>query len=305
MGQFDVHILGCGSATPSRRHNPSCQVIDFRGTLMMVDCGEGAQRSMLSAGLSFNRLRRIFISHMHGDHVLGLPGLLSTLALRGRQGEVDVWLPSSGLDIMSRMTAYFCGDTPYTIRLHPVDGPGELYADHALSVEAFRLYHRVECYGYIFREKPKPRHLDAEAARFFGVPVSRLVAIKQGEDFVTADGRVIANERLTRPADPSGVYAYASDTSFNPAVADAVSGATLLYHEATYTSDMSAQARERGHSTAAEAARIAAMAGAERLLIGHYSKRYHSTQPLLDEARKEFAATEAADEGLVIPVVMP
>lgn len=301
MEKFEVNILGCGSALPTPRHNPACQVVNFRDNLMMIDCGEGAQKMMRRMGLRFARLNHVFISHMHGDHCLGLPGLLATLGLHERTGRVVVHLPAEGLQVMKAMTDYFCRQSPYEIVYDPIEGDGGVLVDTpSLTVEAFPLYHRVDCYGYVFREKDKLRHLRGDMVKFHDIPVRELQRIKEGADYVKPDGTVIVNEMLTTPADPARSYAYCSDTMFDERVAAAVKGVDLLYHEATYTSELAGQARERGHSTAAEAGRIAAMCGAKRLIIGHYSKRYDDVEVLVEDARTEFAEVIAADEGMVI-----
>ena len=301
MEKFEVNILGCGSAIPTPRHNPASQVVNFRDNLLMIYCGEGAQKMMRRMGLRFARLNHVFISHMHGDHCLGLPGLLSTLGLHERTGTVVVHLPAEGLEVMKTMTDYFCRQSPFDIVYDPIEGDGGVVLDTpSLSVEAFPLYHRIPCYGYLFREKEKLRHLRGDMVKFHDIPVSRLQMIKEGADYVKPDGTVIANAMLTTPADPSRSYAYCSDTMFDERVAEAVRGVDLLYHEATYTSELARQARERGHSTAAEAARIAAMAGVKQLMIGHYSKRYDDLEVLVADARTEFAEVIAAREGLVV-----
>lgn len=301
MERFEVNILGCGSAMPSARHNPSAQVVNFRDNLFMIDCGEGAQLMMRRMGLQFSRLNHIFISHMHGDHVLGLPGLLSTMGLHERSGTVTVHLPEEGMAVMREIVDFFCRHSPFEIRLEAVTGAeGRVFESDSLTVDAFPLYHRVPCYGYVMREKPKLRHLRGDMVKFHEIPVAALRGIKEGADFVTPDGRVLPNAMLTTEADRSRSYAYCSDTIFDERVAEAVRGIDTIYHEATYDSSLQGQARERGHSTAAEAGRIAALAGAGRLVIGHYSKRYTDIGLLLDEARREFANTIAADEGMKI-----
>lgn len=301
MERFEVNILGCGSAMPSARHNPSAQVVNFRDNLFMIDCGEGAQLIMRRMGLQFSRLNHIFISHMHGDHVLGLPGLLSTMGLHERSGTVTVHLPEEGMAVMREIVDFFCRHSPFEIRLEAVTGAGgRVFESDSLTVDAFPLYHRVPCYGYVMREKPKLRHLRGDMVKFHEIPVAALRGIKEGADFVTPDGRVLPNAMLTTEADRSRSYAYCSDTIFDERVAEAVRGIDTIYHEATYDSSLQGQARERGHSTAAEAGRIAALAGAGRLVIGHYSKRYTDIVLLLDEARREFANTIAADEGMKI-----
>jgi len=270
---------------------------------MMIDCGEGAQAAMRRMSLSFARLSHIFISHMHGDHCLGLPGLLSTLSLHGRENPVTIYLPAEGVEIMRKITDFFCRQSTYQIQFVPVGGRGGLLLDMpSFTVEAFPLFHRVPAYGYIFREKPKLRHLRGDMLEFFNVPIAQRPAIKNGADFVTPDGTVIANSRLTTPPDHSLSYAYCSDTMFNPLVARAVTDVDVLYHEATYDSSLEEKAVQRGHSTARQAGRIAAMASVKALIIGHYSKRYDEVDILVDEAREEFHTVVPAADRLQIPL---
>ena len=303
---FKVHILGCGSATPTRRHTPSSQIIDYRGNLMMIDCGEGAQVQMRRQGLKFSRLSHIFISHLHGDHVFGLPGLVSTMALHEKGGTLTIHTFDEGIKVLKPLLDYFCRETPFEILWNEIK-PGEtmtLLDTPSLTVESFPLFHRIPCSGFIFREKPKARHLNGELARFFNIPVRDIAAIKAGADWTRPEtGEVIPNERLTTPADPSRSYAYCSDTIPSPLVATAVNGVDLLYHEATYAEDNAHKANPRGHSTAREAGEIARMARAGRLMIGHYSKRYLDETPLVEQARESFGGEViAANEGLVIDI---
>ncbi len=299
-----LDILGCGSATPSRRHLPACQVIERNRELLMVDCGEGAQRSMMLQGLSFTRLRHIFISHLHGDHVLGLPGLLSTLSLHQMGGTLTVHTFEDGAKILQQIVDYFCRERSFDLEFNILDPTRRQVAleTKSMVVEAFPLKHRVPCVGYLFREAPKPRHIIADAVKFFQVPVSQMKAIKDGADFVTPDGRVIENARLTTDADHSCSYAYCSDTLYDPSLVEVVRGVDLLYHEATYADDCRQKARERFHSTASEAATIARDAGVGKLLLGHYSKAYQDEEQHLREARAIFPETYLAREGLRIPV---
>lgn len=304
MAKFQINILGCGSATPTPLHNPSAQVIDFRDNLMMVDCGEGAQHMFRKMGLRFSRLNHIFISHLHGDHFFGLPGLLSTLGLHERTGSLTIHMPAAGLQQMKNFTDFFIRESPFEIVYEPLEGKGgTILETPALTVDAFPLYHRVPCYGFLFREKQKPRHLRGDMIKFYRIPVSKLQAIKEGADFITDEGRVIPNAALTTDADPTVSYAYCSDTMYDPRVAEAVRGVDTIYHEATYLSDLAAQARERGHSTAADAARVAREAAARQLIIGHYSKRYTDLQPLVDEAAAIFPNVTPANEGLKIDLL--
>lgn len=302
MAKFQVNILGCGSATPTARRQPSCQVVDFRDKLFMIDCGEGAQSQFRKLGLKFSRLNHIFISHLHGDHLFGLPGLLSTMALHEVTGSVTIHIFREGARLMKDWMDFFNRNSPFEI-IYDIIEEGErrvVYEDSGLIIETFPLYHRTPCNGYILREKPKMRHLRGDAVKFHNVPVSQLKAIKEGADFVKDDGTVIPNAMLTTDADPSVSYAYCSDTMMDPRVAEDVKGVDTIYHEATYDDSLETQARERGHSTARQAGKIAAMAGAKRLIIGHFSKRYNSEEILLREASEEFPEVIVANEGLRI-----
>lgn len=304
MSKFAVNILGCGSATPSLRHLPSCQVIDFRDKLMMVDCGEGAQLSMRRQRLKFSRLNNIFISHLHGDHCLGVPGLLSTLALHDISGTVTVHTFAQGAELLGSMLDVLCRDRSYDLKFNVIrPDSGIIYEDNALTVETFPLYHRVECAGFIFREKPKLRHLNGEMVKFFDIPIKCLQSIKEGADYVKPDGTVIANKRLTTDAEPSTSYAYCSDTLFDERVAKAVEGVDVIYHEATYADVDEAKAHARGHATAGEAAKIAAMAGAKRLILGHFSKSYQSEEQHLADALQHFPNVTIANEGMKIDLI--
>lgn len=304
MSEFKVHILGCGSATPSLRHMPSCQVVEHRRQLLMVDCGEGAQLAMRRMGLKFAHLNHIFLSHLHGDHCLGLPGLLSTLALHGVGGTVTVHTFEEGARLLGEMVDFFCRERTYDLKFNIIDPTKrQLLLDQGgLTVESFPLQHRVADVGFLFREKEKPRHIKGDMVKFHQVPVSQMKAIKEGADFTTPDGRVIPNAMLTSDPDPRKSYAYCSDTVYLAETAKFVDGVDLLYHEATYADDNAHKAAKYGHSTASDAARVARDAHAGRLVIGHYSKAYHDEEQHLREAREIFPDTIAAQEGMTIDV---
>lgn len=305
MAQLQLNILGCGSASPTFRHLPSSQILDVRDNLHMIDCGEGAQLNMRRMRLKFSRLHNIFLSHLHGDHCLGLPGLLSTMSLHEVGGTVTVHTFAEGADILGRIIDFFCRERSYDLKFNVISPwhHAEVYADNAITVESFPLYHRVPCVGYIFREKAKSRHLRGDMVKFYNIPVYKLRGIKEGEDFVTSEGLVIANERLTTDADPSLSYAYCSDTQFDIRVARAVEGVDVIYHEATYIDCDEAKAISRGHSTASQAARIAAEAGAKLLILGHFSKSYPNEEQHLAQARSIFPNTILANEGLTIDLM--
>lgn len=302
MSYFSVTILGCGSATPTLRHNPSAQLVTYRQQAMLIDCGEGTQLQLRRYGCSFAKISHIFLSHLHGDHFLGLPGLLSTMALHDVGGTVTIHTFAEGAALIRNILDLVCRDRPYTLKFDIIDpkNPGIVYSDSQLEVEAFPLYHRVPCVGYIFREKPKKRHINGEAAKFYGVPHYAMESLREGADLELPDGRVIANSLLTKDPDRAMSYAYCSDTTYDPRVAEAVRGVDVLYHEATYGDNMEAKAKPRGHSTARQAARIAEMAGAGKLVIGHYSKTVDDPAVLVAEASEEFKNVIAANEGLVL-----
>ncbi len=302
MSYFSVTILGCGSATPTLRHNPSAQLVTYRQQAMLIDCGEGTQLQLRRYGCSFAKISHIFLSHLHGDHFLGLPGLLSTMALHDVGGTVTIHTFAEGAALIRNILDLVCRDRPYTLKFDIIDpkNPGIVYSDSQLEVEAFPLYHRVPCVGYIFREKPKKRHINGEAAKFYGVPHYAMESLRDGADLELPDGRVIANSLLTKDPDRAMSYAYCSDTTYDPRVAEAVRGVDVLYHEATYGDNMEAKAKPRGHSTARQAARIAEMAGAGKLVIGHYSKTVENPAVLVAEASEEFKNVIAANEGLVL-----
>lgn len=300
--EFNIHILGCGSSLPTSKHLPSSQVVNIRGKLYMIDCGEGAQRQMRMHHLGFGKLVAIFISHLHGDHCFGLPGLISSLGMLGRTGDLHIVGPTGLQSFVMPILEQFCQGMPYKVIITECDTrkPQIVWDDKSVCISTLPLKHRVATQGYIFREKTTPRHLDKASADFFGVPRSVYPKIIAGEDFVTDEGNLIPNNRLTKPGQPPRSYAYCSDTAFVPSNAPLIGAVDLLYHEATFTSDLKARAVQTGHSTASEAAKMALLTGAKKLLIGHYSARYHSYTELLQEAQATFPETIAAYEGLCV-----
>lgn len=255
--------------------------------------------------LKFSRLNHIFLSHMHGDHCFGLPGLLSTLSLHQKGSATTVHAFADGVEWLKGMMKRFCGDTTFPIH-YDVIKPGQtgvIYEDDSISIEVFPLYHRIPATGYVFREKPKPLHVNGEMLKYHEVPRWQIADIKNGMDYVKPDGTVVPNSYLTMPAEPAVSYAFVSDTLADSRVAKAVAGVDTLYHEATYDDTQVALAHDRGHSTAGEAARIAAEAGVGRLVLGHFSKRYLSEDLLLEQARAIFPNTIAANEGMRIEML--
>lgn len=304
MEKFDLHILGCGSALPTMRHYPTSQVLDVRDKLFMIDCGEGAQLQLRKSRLKFSRLNHIFISHLHGDHCFGLPGVVSTFNLLGRTADLHVYSPAGLEQLFAPMLAFFNRQMSYKLVFHEFSAkePSLLYEDRSVQVSTIPLKHRMPCCGFLFEEKPGLSHIRRDMVDFYQVPVYELNRIKNGADYVTPEGRVVPNSVLTTPAAPPRRYAYCSDTVPLPSVLEQVRGADLLFHEATFSQEHAARARETFHTTAAQAADIALRAGVKRLLIGHFSARYDDEAQLLAEASAVFPETVLAKEMLCLHV---
>lgn len=304
MADFDINILGCGSALPTTRHLATSQVVDLRDKLYMIDCGEGSQLQMRRMHIKFSRLNHIFISHMHGDHCFGLPGLISTLGLLGRIGELVIHAPKEIEGYMRPVLDTFCKGMPYEVRFNHIDTHSHslIMEDRSLSVYSIPLKHRIPTCGFLFEEKPKEAHIIREMIDFYQIPIHSIKDIKQGKDYVTPEGEVIPNARLTRPATPPKRYAYCSDTAYNPSMIPIIEGVDLLYHEATFAERDKARAKETFHSTARQAAEIAQKANVKRLVIGHYSARNDVLTELYDEAKELFPTTILGNEGMVLSV---
>lgn len=302
METLSVHILGCGSALPTTKHNPSAQALTLRGKVYLVDCGEGTQLQIRRQGLHFGRIHTIFISHLHGDHCFGLPGLLSTLSMLGRTGELHIHGPEELTEYIDSHRKSFLAECSYEIITHEHDYRKSevIHEDPSLCVRSLPLSHRIPTMGFLFEERCAARHLDKPAVDFYQVPRCCYPAILLGESYTAQDGSIIPNNRLTKPGRIPRRYAYCSDTEYFPNLIEQVRGVDLLYHEATFGEDLRARLATTAHSTAREAATIALKAEVKRLLIGHYSSRYTDVTPLLDEARSVFPNTTAAQEGLII-----
>ena len=302
MEKFELHILGCGSALPTTRHFATSQVVNLRDKLFMIDCGEGAQMQLRKSRLKFSRLNHIFISHLHGDHCFGLMGLISTFGLLGRTAELHIHSPKGLEEVLTPMLNFFCHTLAYKVIFHEFDTrqTSVVYEDRSMTVTTIPLQHRIPCCGFLFAEKARPNHIIRDMVDFYKVPVYELNRIKNGSDYVTPEGEVIANTRLTRPSDPPRKYAYCSDTIFRPEIVKQLSGVDLLFHEATFAESELARAKETYHTTAAQAARIALEAGVRQLVIGHFSARYEDESILLKEASAVFPNTILAKENLCI-----
>ncbi len=304
MEQFEIHILGCGSALPTTRHNASSQVVRIGNKQFMIDCGEGTQLQLRRNRIHFSFINHIFISHLHGDHCFGLIGLISTFGLLGRTAPLHIYADPMLETLMKPQLDYFCKGINYPIFFHGIDAREHrtIYEDNTITVETLPLKHRIPCCGFLFKEKPKKRHLIGDVANYYNIPAYMRQAIKEGADYTTPDGETIPNSRLTRDADPSRSYAYCSDTLPCHENIGYLKGADLLYHEATFAQSEKGRAAQTFHSTARQAAEIASLSNVKRLVIGHFSSRYEETDILKEEATEIFKETSVAEEGAIFNI---
>ncbi len=294
-----VTILGNASAKPTAHAHPSAQTVNINEQLFLVDAGEGVQRQMFRYGISPLKLRAVFISHLHGDHVFGLFPLLSTLGLYGRRTPLRIYAPRPFGDMLEAHLRLFDRDLPYTPEWVEVDTTKNsmIFENDTVEVWSLPLRHRVPTSGYLFRQKRPRLNIRKFCIERYGLSIAQIAAAKRGEDIVLDSGETLRNTDLTYLPYQPAAYAYCSDTNYSARLAGMVEGVDLLYHEATYAADARRIAKERGHSTTANAATVAAKASAKRLIIGHFSSRYKDLQPLLEEARAIFPATDIAREG--------
>ena len=294
-----VTVLGSSSALPTSERFPSAHVLNAHERLFLIDCGEGTQMQLRRNRIRFGKINHIFISHLHGDHVFGLYGLLSTFSLMGRVAPLHLYAPENYNNMLRSHLSDFDIHLNYEIDFIPLEGkdPVKILDDKYLTVTSFPLQHRVPAFGFIFAEKPHNRNIIKESITRYEIPTVRIPAIKKGQDFITKDGVLIKNEDITIPGPPSLSYAYCSDTKKFKRLSSFVKGVDLLYHEATFDMSLEELARTTGHSTTLDAAKIASEAGAGRLIIGHFSARYKDISPLVEEARKIFPMTFPALDG--------
>ena len=294
-----VTILGNSSAKPTASGHPSAQVVNVNEQYFLVDAGEGVQRQMARCGISALKLRAVFISHLHGDHLYGLFPLLSTLGLYGRRTPLRIYAPRPFGEMLEAFLRLCESNLPYTPEWVEVDTTKHqiIFENDTTEVWSLPLRHRIPTAGYLFRQKEPALNVKKYAIERYGLTVQQIVQAKRGEDVELESGEVLPNEVITYR--PYGVlsYAYCSDTNYSARLAGMVAGVDMLYHEATYAADMRRIAKERGHATTADAAKVAKMADAGRLLIGHFSSRYKDLSLLLNEAREIFPSTDIAREG--------
>ncbi len=299
MNSFSVTILGSSSALPTSRRFPTSQVVRLDEQLFMIDCGEGAQMQLRKMKFKIGRINHIFISHLHGDHIYGLPGLISSMALYGKKGELHIHAHSDLQQMMEGMMKFMNDLSELKVKYHPLNfrRNSVIYEDKKIKVTSFPLKHRISCCGFHFQELPSDLHLDKQALVRYEIPVSQRLNIKSGADLVLSDGTVIPNSEITIPARPPRSYAFCTDTIFIDEIIPIIEGVDLLYHEATFAADLKDLAKKTFHATSVQAAEIARLAHVKKLLIGHFSSRYKDVTPLVIEARTIFPETYAANDG--------
>lgn len=297
-------ILGCYSATPRTLTNPTSQLLEIRNHMFLIDCGEGTQVQLRKHKLKFSRIKHIFISHLHGDHFFGLPGLISTFRLLGRESKLHIYGPKG---IKEAITLFLkLGDswTNYPLLFHELTSKESelIFEDDKVLVRTIPLNHRIYTNGFLFEEKMAPRVLDVDATAKFGIDKSEFRNIKNGKDGASREGDSIPNSELTLDPPKPKRYAFCSDTAYKEDIVPLIEDVDLLYHESTFLETEQRLCAKTKHSTAAEAATIAKKANVNKLLLGHYSTRYKSLELFKEEAKPIFANVEIADDGKVFEI---
>jgi len=296
---FTLTILGSSSAIPTTKRFPTAQLLNVDERFFLIDCGEGTQIQLNRFKLRFARINHIFISHLHGDHIFGLFGLISTLSLMGRTSDLHIYAESRLGEILKNHLGYFGEELPFRINFIPIVPSKSklIYEDDKLTVTTIPLKHRVPVCGFLFREKPKPMNITREAIIRYSIPVKQIPLIKAGADFTDDSGRVIPNAALTMNRFRQRSYAFITDTRMLEKNAALLQQVDLLYHEATFLDKDRKLAHQTFHSTASEAAQFARKCNAGKLLLGHFSVRYKSTAPFQDEARAIFPESYVVEDG--------
>ena len=294
---FGVTILGNNSAVPAYNRHPTAQIVTMQDQLLLFDCGEGTQMQIARYKVKWGKIKYVFISHLHGDHYFGLIGLITSMYLLGRKDTLYIYGPVILEEIIRLQLKAADTKLPFEMVFCPLKEDGVVVDEAKYTVECFTTQHRIECRGFIVREKKKPRRIDVEKVHEYHIPTSFYERLQAGEDYTNKEGGVIKNELVTVANTLGRSYAFSADTLYDINVAERVKGVTLLYHEATYLKNMETNAKVRYHSTTHQAASIALQAGVTKLIIGHFSSKYESLDIFLEEAKEVFPNTSLAIEG--------
>lgn len=299
-----LNILGCHSATPLDNAHTTSQVLEVKNHLFLIDCGEGTQIQMRRHKVKFSRIKHIFISHLHGDHFYGLVGLISTFRLLGRTADLHIYGPKGIKEVLTLQLKLANSWTNYNLFFHELEKKESeiIFEDDLLTVHTLPLDHRVYTNGFLFQEKPGLRRLDEEKINNFKIPYYNLQSLKLGKELILEDGTELKNEMVTLDPKPIKRYAFCSDTAYNESLVPLIKEVDLLYHEATFLNAHENLAEKTKHSTAEQAAKIAQLANAKRLVLGHFSSRYRDKKEFLTEAAPFFDAVELAADGKIFDI---
>ncbi|MEO5984999.1 MAG: ribonuclease Z [Ferruginibacter sp.] len=290
-------ILGNNSALPAFGRNPTAQILQTDHDMMLIDCGEGTQLQMSKFKIKRNRLKYIFISHLHGDHYFGLVGLLTSMGLANRTDDIHIYAPPMLKEIIELQLTVADTRLPYTIYYHSLEKESVITETQTLTVSCFKVHHRIECFGFLFKEKKMKRSIDPTRAQSYEVPPDFYEQLQNGMDYITKKGTIIPNDQVTIDAPRAASYAYCADTLYHDELVAKVKDVDVLYYETTYLNDMSVKAVARFHSTTVQAGEMAKKAGVKKLLIGHFSSKYETLDQFLSETSEVFQNTELALEG--------
>lgn len=302
---FELTILGSNSALPTSDRYPTAQVLNILGRFFLIDCGEGTQIQLRRNKINFSKIKHIFISHLHGDHYYGLIGLISTMNLLGLKTDIHIYAPSEIKNLLQPQLDFIKGGMIVNLIFHPLNFKKTqlIFSDKRVEVFSFPLKHSISTCGFLFREQKKQANIKKEMVQEYEIPIARIKEIKLGADFVTPEGKIISNEKLTTPPPTPRSYAFCTDTAFHTPAAEIIKNADLLYHEATFLEAMHDLAHKTLHSTTIDAANMAKLANVKKLLIGHFSARYNDIKLFEKEAKTVFENTEAAKEGKTYKII--
>lgn len=297
---FELSILGTGSAIPSFGRFSSAQVLHTHNKSFLIDCADGTQFQLRKYGIKTNRMNHWFISHLHGDHCYGIISVLSTLGMLHHTGDIHIHAHPDLEPILKTQLDYFCKDLSFQVHLEPLNPLKSevIYEDRSLTVTTIPLVHSMPTCGFLFKEKMGNPHLNRELLDFYKVGIEDMKNLRNGADFTTQDGQIIPNSRFITPPTPPKSYAYCSDTAYSERIIPIIQGADVLFHEATFAESEAFRTKETLHSTAKQAATIAQKAGVKQLIIGHYSARYADLTPLHNEAQSIFKNTLLSFDGM-------
>lgn len=298
-----VTILGNNSALPAFGRHPTAQVVSVFGEFLLIDCGESTQIQLQRYGFRWRKMQHIFISHMHGDHYFGLPGLLNSMSLLGRTADLHLYGPAQLLPIIQMIQGVADNELNYPFHFHPLpDGADLLVETDTFTVHCFPVEHRIACHGFVVESKSRGRRILPDKCREYEIPNYYYDKLKQGADYETKDGELIKNEWVTTDGPRSKKYAYCADTLFTDSFIEYIKDADTIYHESTYLEKDAEKATARYHSTAIQAAQIATLANTKQLLLGHFSSKYREVEPFQEEAVTVFPNSVATVEGVTYEI---